>query len=179
NVRLIDLLIAKGAKLDTRTNNGDTALHIAVKFNQSDAATTLIKHGAEINDENQEKQTPVQIAILQDNADLMCLLLKADSDIKNPGGDQMPLIDSIADTGKVEFLLRALNTIDNVDQKTLYMNKALLRSSQHGDVDLVKHLLDIGADIESSNQCGQTSLFLAGEYPEIMAMLLHRGASMQ
>ncbi|WP_257297135.1 ankyrin repeat domain-containing protein [Endozoicomonas sp. YOMI1] len=55
----------------------------------------------------------------------------------------------------------------------------LLEAASHGNLALVKALLEQGADIESRDQAGRTSLFLAviSENPEVANFLLHSGAS--
>jgi ankyrin repeat protein len=66
--------------------------------------------------------------------------------------------------------------IGNAEEGAFYINKALLRASQHGQLVVVSYLLDIGADIEVCDDDGLSPLFLAGQHLEIISMLIDRGA---
>lgn len=47
---------------DTKDENGDTALHISVRNNNSEACLTLCKHGARTDIINNQKMTAIQLA---------------------------------------------------------------------------------------------------------------------
>lgn len=65
----IDILLEKGALLEEKNINGDTALMCAINAKQWDIAKLLIERNANVNAKNIEGYTPLmQLAITADNA---------------------------------------------------------------------------------------------------------------
>jgi ankyrin repeat protein len=48
---VVELLIAKGADLNAKTKNGNTALDLAIQYNQSEIADLIRKHGGKTGEE--------------------------------------------------------------------------------------------------------------------------------
>ena len=61
-VKLVKLLLSKGAKVSGSDENGNTPLHLAAKHNFLDVAKLLIKEGAKINQLNEYSKTPFDLA---------------------------------------------------------------------------------------------------------------------
>lgn len=65
---LVKLLVAKGAKLEARDAEGNTALHHAAMMNAAAAAKVLLAAGAKRNVKNSEGLTPYQLAKDRENS---------------------------------------------------------------------------------------------------------------
>lgn len=61
-LKIVKLLIAKGAKVSGKDFYGNTPLHIAAEYNYVDAANLLIKEGAKIMPKNNAGKTPLDLA---------------------------------------------------------------------------------------------------------------------
>jgi len=48
---IAELLLAEGASLNTRANNGETALDFAIKYKRTETAELLRKHGGKTGEE--------------------------------------------------------------------------------------------------------------------------------
>jgi ankyrin repeat protein len=59
---------------------------------------------------------------------------------------------------------------------TVTARPALLWAAEHGLIAIATLLLDQGADVNATDQFGNTSLHLAVRYPELVRLLLERGA---
>ncbi len=59
---------------------------------------------------------------------------------------------------------------------TVTTRPALLWAAEHGLVATATLLLDQGADVNATDQFGNTSLHLAVRYPDLVRLLLERGA---
>jgi ankyrin repeat protein len=75
NQAIVDLLIRKGANINTKSLHGLTALHISVSENNKAVAELLIAAGADININNYEGMTPLHFAILLNRKDIVSLLV--------------------------------------------------------------------------------------------------------
>ena len=62
NPEITDALLAHGADVAARNQDGDTALHRSARYNRNPAITeTLLDHGANINAQNSDGETPCQV----------------------------------------------------------------------------------------------------------------------
>ena len=59
---------------------------------------------------------------------------------------------------------------------TVTTRPALLWAAEHGLVPIATLLLDQGADVNATDQFGNTALHLAVRYPDMIRLLLDRGA---
>jgi len=55
----VELLLAKGAKPNIKSKDGNTALHMAAFFGHSEIVNTLVAKGAEVNAQNDRSETPL------------------------------------------------------------------------------------------------------------------------
>jgi len=59
---LAEFLLARGAKFDAKSDDGETPLHSAAWAGSSAGAELLLAHGADINAKNSSGETPLQVA---------------------------------------------------------------------------------------------------------------------
>ena len=62
-MRMAELLIARGAKIEARTSLGETPLHTATQRGQTALATLLLAKGADINVRTTVRYTPLGLAV--------------------------------------------------------------------------------------------------------------------
>ncbi|MBI3370626.1 MAG: ankyrin repeat domain-containing protein [Betaproteobacteria bacterium] len=67
NRPIIELLVARGADVNSRTRNGTTPLHTAVLYARLEVAEFLIGKGANVNAESVSGATPLALAIAAKN----------------------------------------------------------------------------------------------------------------
>lgn len=58
----VQILLDNGASLDKKNNEGNTALHVALKKNLEEIAVALIKHGADLNITDAQKNNALKLA---------------------------------------------------------------------------------------------------------------------
>ena len=71
---LIDLLIARGADVNSRTKMGTTPLHTAVLYARLEVAELLIDAGSNVNAQSASGATPLAIAEASKNQPLAAML---------------------------------------------------------------------------------------------------------
>ena len=74
NPEILQLLIAKGVDVNSRTRNGTTPLHTAVLYNRYEVAEMLLNKGAEVDAKSSSGATPLAIATAARNRNLSELL---------------------------------------------------------------------------------------------------------
>ncbi len=98
NAALTDFLIAKGANVNTRSKQGDSALLLGTGIADAETIRTLLKHGAEVNVADKDKNSPLHYAAFRGSIPIveMILALGAKIDPINVDGDT-PLIMCVKD----------------------------------------------------------------------------------
>lgn len=84
--------------------------------------------------------------------------------------------------GNIEYVKKCIDRGENIETKDLYYKRTMLSlASMHGQQDIVRLLLDYGADAETRDWCEKTPIMHASEngYLEIVELLANRGADIE
>ncbi len=112
--------------------NGETPLHEAILFGRSSVVAVLIRYGANVNArERSTGFTPLMHAAMGQNADVVRQLIAAGAQV---------------------------NLFDNDNRTALHY---AVTDDTHGDLDMVKLLVKLGADINACRAGGETPLSAA------------------
>jgi uncharacterized protein len=178
---LIDLLLKQGAKVDTVTNKGLTALLLALMPDDSSSVVvdTLIKAGADVNRESEQGDTPLIVAVAKRHCDVVARLIEAGAKVNavNKLGDSA-LLQAAANgyLGIVAMLIKAgadINKGNNVGITPLGIAACL------GYYDPVACLIKAGADFNKAEKINLWPPVYAAVYhnhKDIVELLLTVGA---
>jgi len=141
--------------LNSQDRNGNTPLHWCIKSVNYLAAVILMKHGSDVSAMNHEGRTPLHLAVA--NVD-------ARAERKQ---DHYTM---------VEMLLHLKSPINATDNDNI---TALHIAAVFGDCELVRRLLNKGADPDIQDLQGETALFYAlrSKHKLVVQALLHFNAS--
>ncbi len=148
---------------------GDISLHVAVRLGAVDKAKSIVEKGTDINVRDILGKTPLHHAVEGGHKDIVELLLVNGADInaKNNEG-QAPVDIAISRNRKeiVELLIAKGADI------------SLHVASRFGDLDVVKSLIEKGADINEKDTSGRTALHYAveGGHKDVVELLIANGA---
>ncbi len=187
-VETIEKALQGGANVDTIDTYGNTPLSWAAYEGQIPVMQLLLAHNAHINHANQQGQTPLALALLQGQDRAVFLLLANDApvpaelyqrmiDLLRPVLSPLNLALIEGDTEAVATILNKMPQVINDAEPFLGMT-ALDWAAVRGHADLVRLLLDRGADVKVRSTAGNTPLHyaaLAGN-PDIIESLLRAGA---
>ena len=177
--RVVGYLLDKGANIKASTKDGATALHRAAECGDVDVLKLLVDRGADVNAERKGGRAPLASAVVfghgaavryllskgakpnlgdvglsravfQGNVEIVKALLEAGAEVKNSGNAIFPGFG-----GSEPILVFAC-------------------FSYNADPQIVKMLLDRGADPAAKSQQGRTPLELARErgYEEVARLLV-------
>lgn len=146
---LVDLLLAKSADVNMKTNNGQTALHFTASKSNLDTARKLIAHKASARVKDKRGQLPLHRAAAIGNVPITKLLLESKSPINATDIDgSTPLHHAIAE-GHGDTALELLKAGAETDRKdgngALAINLApdakirsyILRAAEEEGIDLL------------------------------------------
>lgn len=155
DVRLIDLMILKGADINHKNSNKQTALHIACYYNNIEAAKKLLSAGADLSHQDNNSNTPL-LAACMISPELTAEMLSREADplaTNRQNQTALHLVcqashahsawDSEVGAKTFQTLLSKFDNVDLVDQQKL-TPLALAVFAQNPK--FVKALIDRGAD---------------------------------
>ncbi|HOD27950.1 MAG TPA: ankyrin repeat domain-containing protein [Syntrophales bacterium] len=191
NIDMINALLAKGADLDARTNDGKTALFLCAREGNTVMAKYLMDKGADVNvklstTDGYDGYTPLLYAAIYDRGrnPVMMALIEKGADVNVQGRFRgYTAVIYTAWKGNIEILKVLLERGADVNAKTKDGETALMyaAASGKGYPDVVKLLLAKGADVNAAAQGdnGKTALTAAANNgnTEIVKMLLDKGAN--
>ena len=174
---MIRKLLDGGADANTATPSGETALMTAARTGSLDAVTLLLDRGGNVNaSETMHGQTALMWAVLENHPDMVKLLLtrgaeiNAHTKVTRPKGEYVPArAGGASGTGIIRQ--RALPTADGGMTPLLF-------AVRDGNVDMIRLLLDHGADLgqSSGNHTSPLLIALLNGLVGVATELLERGA---
>ncbi len=165
------MLIAAGADVNHRNEEGQTPLHLTCgsHWGPREAEFKLmIAAGADVNALDNNKATPLHQAIMNGVPEVVPLLLKSGANVNARDADgNTPL--SLALLAKSDEIIAQLKEAGADDGMTL-----LGRAAAKGDLKLVEKLLGLGAAVDEAGPEKKTALHVATEndHAEIAKLLI-------
>ncbi|KAK7380781.1 hypothetical protein VNO78_33300 [Psophocarpus tetragonolobus] len=201
HVEVLRLLLAKGARVDLETKDGNTALHVAVEEGRKDCFKVLLANAARTDAKNaKEGDTPLHMASAMGDESMVKLILEkceATKHVRNAEGkspydvavenghaclyDMLCLGDKLcmaARKGKMRTIQKVLEKGAAINGRDQYAWTPLHRAAFKGRIDAVKLLLERGAEVDAADGEGYTPLHCAVEagHADVTEILVKKGA---
>ena len=187
---LIQLLLARQSLVNVKNMFGDTPLHKAAQSENLETVSLLIKHGADVNATNGIGWTVLHSVIEKaasgGNLKVILLLLKHGAFLSwgecarffDRAADQ--LLDQALKQGNLEVTSLAVNLGANVIDalSNTALQRALKSDSIKYNLEVIPHLVSLGADINAKNKFGKSALHFAVEQcsVELTTLLMSLGS---
>ncbi|OXU20402.1 hypothetical protein TSAR_008714 [Trichomalopsis sarcophagae] len=182
-------LLENGANINSKDENGNTLLHLAVKNDNIDVVKLLLNKGALVNDKTESGRTALHIAVEWGREENIRLLLSKGAGVNSKDKDGRTPLHLVVGKdvyfyGKkiverfekiTKLLLRngaCIDECDNVEQTALFI--AVFAKKER----TIKILLDNGAKINAKDSSNMSPLHFAviSNNIDIVRLLLDRGA---
>lgn len=177
DIRMVSLLLDKGAKVNERDIFGRTALLLAIQNGHIELVNELLRKGATLDLESDKTHRAqcLQAALGSRKNELIKELLAKSPDLSTDSTMVLCLASAFGYTDTVQMLLASANT--DVNGKSYQGRTALHNAINNNHVDIVKLLLAAGASTTSRDTEGNTPFQLAitRKNSEIIQLLKETG----
>lgn len=197
NVKALRELIKHGANVGAYDAFGNTALHLAVSEAWYEGIAELLSHGASANVRCKppntvrevRSETPFHTAVRMGDLTATTLLLEQSPDLQIKDGSHSTVCHLAAQARSLEIvrllikekLCQDIMTSGDCHNNSV-LHSALLRAcdpeSESNLIEIIKVLINTGADVDAVNLNGETPLYLAARLrlPKLVEFLLSVGA---
>ncbi|MDE5057386.1 ankyrin repeat domain-containing protein [Wolbachia endosymbiont of Drosophila bocki] len=157
--KIVEVLIASKASVNTKSENGWTPLHWAAENGYTDAINALLAAGADVDVRDcWLYDTPLHLAAENGHTDAVNALLAAEADVNLQNTDGRTPLHLAAKRGHVEIVKALIDKGADVNKEDKYGQTPLHWAAECGQVEIVKALVDRGADIDKRDKKGGISL---------------------
>lgn len=154
-------MLKAGVDVNSRLNDGSTALHWAVLRDQEQAIATLLEAGADPVVINRNGISPLFLAVQNGNARIVSMLLDAGADPNTLSESGETILMTAAHTGTpevVDMLLASGALVDARDPD--FQQTALMIAVREGHSEVIDILLSHGAKVDARTRVGQEPVYL-------------------
>ncbi|XP_015377737.1 PREDICTED: ankyrin repeat domain-containing protein 17-like isoform X3 [Diuraphis noxia] len=179
HVEVARLLLDSGAQVNMPTDSFESPLTLAACGGHVELALLLIDRGANIEEVNDEGYTPLMEAAREGHEDMVSVLLSKGANINAQTEETQETALTLACCGG--FLDVADFLIKNGAILELGASTPLMEAAQEGHIDLVRYLLECGADVHAQTTSADTALTYACEngHTDVADLLLQFGANLE
>jgi len=176
----LSYLLKKGANINQKNNNGQSALIYATKKRCLEMVKILLEKGANINEKDNINCNSLIYACEYGCLEIVKLLIQYGANINVKDSYGLNLLIYTTKYKHLEIVKLLLEKGLNINGKDNSIEtSALMLASKYGSLELVKLLFENGANINQNNIFGDSALLFAtnSEQLEIIDFLLEKGAN--
>jgi len=179
-VEAVKFLAEAEADLEIRSDEGSTPLYVASSNGNFPAVTVLLKAGADVEAVfHKSGTTPLMAAALSGSTTVVAALLAhgPDLDARSPFGYSALHFGAIS--GSVDVVKTLLDAGADIDARAWGNgDTVIILAAEFSDVEMIRTLIEHGANVRDMNRWGRTALHTASLLPNnsaVLELLLNKG----
>lgn len=177
-IDVIRLCLRARIEINSKADDGFTALHCAARMNQVAALEFLLKCGADssVYSDSGNLSLPIHEAILGKSLECFMILLQAKAQLKSHDGSFKNVIAGIIAIGDPRFVQCFIGSMDDVADVRSAVNSIALAAAGCGQLAVIRSLvLSHPEDVKVAANSRQSPLYLAAKrgYLPIIETLLN------
>ena len=173
----VERLLDEGADAKAKNADGKVPFEIAVEAEHAAVAAILLRAAAGVNGEDKKRWKPLHWAIVADEWDLVKAFIEEGADLN--AGRHQSVLDIAKEMKREAKLMEAFISVKGVDAIFDMHRTALMWAVRNGHTEIVKLLVEGGADLDSEDWIGTTALMyaVATEQRGMVKYLIDNGAN--
>lgn len=177
--KALSILFRFTIKIDGRDFQGETALHYAVRNQDTELIHFLVGFGADVNASNQKGESTLTLAVITGNTAIIDRLIEYGVEINSAdklGNSPLMIAAKVSSPQVIEQLLHYGADVHHTNEDG---DTALLLAAIAGIKKSLQLLLERGAVLEATNKRRQTALLMAALYrrKQVVKYLVAKGAN--
>ncbi len=175
-VEVAKYLIEKGADVNIQDKQNDPVIHWTAYYGEYELTKLLLDNKAKTNLKSIHSDGVMHVALKEWQDSIVDLLMSYNVKLNNVSKEQYEIVQAVK-ANSLKNLKRTLKS-NLVNSKDASGTPILITAASNGNLDIVKYLLQNGADINNMNPVGHTALnravFFGNE--EMAHFLIAQGA---
>ena len=157
----IKSLLKKGADLEAKDGDGETALLMAARRGHIEVVKYLVENGADLEAKDKDGDTALVGAAIWGKLDVVKCLAECGADLEAKDKDGRTALIKAANLVQFDVVKCLAECGADLDVKDEDGRTALMIATCWGELDGVKCLAECGADLEAKDKDGRTVLDIA------------------
>ncbi len=162
DIKKAQQVIAEGAPLQQKDNDGNTPLHLATINNKPKIVELFLAKNAQVNEKNGYKETPLIIAARLGFDQIALLLIKKKALLEMPDWTGLTSLMQAAKNNKPKMVELLLKNKANPNALSRSGQTALIWAAGSGFIDICKILVKHKADPSIQDKEGYNAAYYAG-----------------
>jgi uncharacterized protein len=155
-------LALRGFDLNTRNERGDHALHVALREDSIKVVNFLLdQRTVKVESRNAQGESPLMIAAIRGQLEPAKRLIQRGAEVNKTGWTPLHYAASRAEPDSVDMLRLMLQHHAYIDAESPNKSTPLMLASHYGHPDVVRLLLEEGADPSLRNEQGLSAVDFA------------------
>jgi uncharacterized protein len=155
-------LALRGFDLNTRNENGETALMVALREDSPKVVAFLLtQRSVKVEQRNPQGESPLMIAAIKGRLASAKRLIQRGAEVNKTGWTPLHYAASRAEPDSVEMARLLLEHHAYIDAESPNRSTPLMLAAMYGHADVVRLLLEEGADPSLRNEQGLTAVDFA------------------
>lgn len=155
-------LALRGFDLNTRNERGDHALHVALREDSPKVVNFLLSQGTvKVESRNAQGESPLMIAAIMGQLESAKRLIQRGAEVNKTGWTPLHYAASRTESDSVEMVRLMLQHHAYIDAESPNKSTPLMLAAHYGHADVVRLLLEEGADPTLRNEQGLTAVDFA------------------
>ena len=176
DIKGVEKLLAGGADVNVKSEEGDSPLHMAAAGGHMKLAEFLADRGADVESKDGKGNTPLLEAVDKGHKDIAELLISRGADVNAKNNNGGNVLQSSAICGDKEMVVMLVEKGADVNIRDNNGWAPLHEAVLLNFVEIVSFLLSSGADVNIKNNDGLTPLHRADNI-KVLALLVNNGAN--
>ena len=156
-----ELVLTDKSCLNTKTDEGQTPLHLAVQTGNLPIVEFLVGQGANINAQDNQGNTPLHTAVASKQIEGAKYLLNKGVDVKLRNNEDMPAIALAMMSGVKELVEPILDAGQEINESFEGDMQLIHLAAILGDIEMTKTLISRGADVNHEAENSITPMYVA------------------